>query len=106
MPGRLSMKLYIWESEDLILMKIWHEPVTQWTGQTRRTTKKVTFSTGARSWMKCYRDIAHTRLNEMTLREPLTMKAKAIGFLLMMLYAATAEARGWRGIVPLHTTRS
>ena len=56
--------------------------------------------------MKCYRDIAHTRLNEMTLREPLTMKAKAIGFLLMMLYAATAEARGWRGIVPLHTTRS
>ena len=34
------------------------------------------------------------------------MKAKATGFLLMILYAATAEARGWRGIVPLHTTRT
>jgi len=42
----------------------------------------------------------------MILRGPFRMKAKAIGFLLMMLYAATAEARGWRGIVPLHTTRS
>lgn len=28
-----------------------------------------------------------------------------IGFFLILLCAATAEAKGWRGIVPLHTTR-
>lgn len=33
-------------------------------------------------------------------------KPKAVGFFLMLLCAATAEAKGWRGIVPLHSTRS
>lgn len=31
---------------------------------------------------------------------------KAIGFFMILLCAATAEAKGWRGIVPLHSTRS
>jgi hypothetical protein len=31
---------------------------------------------------------------------------KAIAILVILLCAATAEARGWRGIVPLHSTRS
>lgn len=34
------------------------------------------------------------------------IKAKAIFVFLIILCAATAEARGWRGIVPLHSTRS
>ena len=34
------------------------------------------------------------------------IKPKAIAFFLILLCAATAEARGWRGIVPLHSTRS
>lgn len=34
------------------------------------------------------------------------IKSTAIGFFLITLYAATAEAKGWRGIVPLHSTRS
>ena len=33
-------------------------------------------------------------------------KPKAIGFFVILLCAASAEARGWRGIVPLHSTRS
>ena len=33
-------------------------------------------------------------------------KPKAIGFFVILLCAATAEAKGWRGIVPLHSTRS
>ncbi len=31
---------------------------------------------------------------------------KAIGFFLVLVCAVTAEAKGWRGIVPLHSTRS
>ena len=31
---------------------------------------------------------------------------KAISFFVILLCAATAEAKGWRGIVPLHSTRS
>lgn len=34
------------------------------------------------------------------------IKPKAIGFFLIILYGATAEAKDWRGIVPLHSTRS
>jgi len=56
--------------------------------------------------MKYCRDIAHTRLNETIFRGRFKMRANAMGFLLVMLYAGTVEARGWRGIVPLHTTRS
>ncbi len=33
-------------------------------------------------------------------------KPTAIGFFVILLCAATAEAKGWRGIVPLHSTRS
>jgi hypothetical protein len=33
-------------------------------------------------------------------------KPKAIGFFLIILCATTAEAKDWRGIVPLHSTRS
>src|SRR6185503_7005510 len=33
-------------------------------------------------------------------------KFTAIGFFVILLCAATAEAKGWRGIVPLHSTRS
>ena len=34
------------------------------------------------------------------------IKSKAIGLFLIILCAATAAAKGWRGIVPLHSTRS
>src|SRR6185436_1154063 len=34
------------------------------------------------------------------------VKPKAIGFFLVILCAATVQAKGWRGIVPLHSTRS
>ena len=33
-------------------------------------------------------------------------KPKAIGFFVILLCAAIAQAKGWRGIVPLHSTRS
>src|SRR3569832_1625643 len=33
-------------------------------------------------------------------------KPKAIGFLVILLCAAIAQGKGWRGIVPLHSTRS
>ncbi len=33
-------------------------------------------------------------------------KPKAIAFFLILLCAAIAQAKGWRGIVPLHSTRS
>src|SRR5678815_1670750 len=33
-------------------------------------------------------------------------KPKAIGVLVIRVCAATAQANGWRGIVPLHSTRS
>jgi hypothetical protein len=33
-------------------------------------------------------------------------KPKAIGVFVILLCAATAQAKGWRGIVPLHSTRS
>jgi hypothetical protein len=33
-------------------------------------------------------------------------KPKAIGFFVILLCATTAQAKGWRGIVPLHSTRS
>lgn len=33
-------------------------------------------------------------------------KPKAIGIFVILLCATTAEAKGWRGIVPLHSTRS
>ena len=33
-------------------------------------------------------------------------KPKAIGFFVILLCAATVQAKGWRGIVPLHSTRS
>lgn len=34
------------------------------------------------------------------------IKPKVIGFFLILLIATSADARGWRGIVPLHSTRS
>ena len=33
-------------------------------------------------------------------------KPKAIGFFVILLCASIAQAKGWRGIVPLHSTRS
>lgn len=33
-------------------------------------------------------------------------KAAVVGFLSIFFFATTAEAKGWRGIIPLHTTRS